>query len=81
MGSDAHGLEWIHHPSQSFYRIIPWNNLFCNTVRAEIITELILERAGPDNFKTFILELKAFRLIPVIFLQEERRLKITGNDC
>ena len=39
-----------------------------NTVRAEIITELILERAGPVIFKTFLLALKAFRLIPVIFL-------------
>ena len=36
------------------------------TVRAEIITELILERAGPVIFKTFLLELIAFRLIPVI---------------
>ena len=50
------------------------------TVRAEIITELILERAGPVIFKTFLLELKAYRLIPVIFLQEERSLKITGNE-
>ena len=36
------------------------------TVRAEIITELILERAGPVIFKTLLLELIAFRLIPVI---------------
>ena len=36
------------------------------TVRAEIITELILERAGPVIFKTFLLEIIAFRLIPVI---------------
>ena len=37
-----------------------------HTVRAEIITELIPERAGPVIFKTFLLELIAFRLIPVI---------------
>ena len=37
-----------------------------NTVRAEIITELIPKRAGPVIFKTFLLELIAFRLIPVI---------------
>ena len=36
------------------------------TVRAEIITELILKRAGPVIFKTFSLELIAFRPIPVI---------------
>ena len=36
------------------------------TVRAEIITELILKRAGPVIFKTFLLELIAFRPIPVI---------------
>ena len=37
-----------------------------NTVRAEIITELILKRAGPIIFKTFLLESIAFRPIPVI---------------
>ena len=36
------------------------------TVSAEIITELILKRAGPVIFKTFLLELIAFRPIPVI---------------
>ena len=37
------------------------------TVRAEkIITEFILERAGPVICKTFLLEFKAFRPIPVI---------------
>ena len=36
------------------------------TVRAEIIAELILKRAGPVIFKTFVLELIAFRPIPVI---------------
>ena len=35
-----------------------------NTVRAEIITELIPERAGPVIFKTFLLELIAVRPIP-----------------
>ena len=33
----------------------------------KIITELILERAGPVIFKTFLLKLIAFRPIPVIF--------------
>ena len=42
-----------------------------STVCAEIITELILERAGPVIFKTLLLEVIAFRLIPVIFLQGE----------
>ena len=37
-----------------------------NTVRAEIITELILERAGPVILKTLLLELIAFRPIPAI---------------
>ena len=37
-----------------------------DTVRAKIITELILERAGPIVFKTFLLEFITFRLIPVI---------------
>ena len=36
------------------------------TVRAEIITEPIPEKAGPVMSKTFLLELMAFRLIPVI---------------
>ena len=36
------------------------------TVRAETITELILERAGPVIFKTLLLELIAFGLNPVI---------------
>ena len=37
-----------------------------SAVRAEIITELIPERAGPVIFKTFLLELIAVRPIPVI---------------
>ena len=37
-----------------------------STVRAEIITELILKRVGPVIFKTFLLELIAFRPIPAI---------------
>ena len=36
------------------------------TVRAEISTEFILGREGPVIFKTFLLELIAFRLIPGI---------------
>ena len=48
-----------------------WNTSI--TVRAENITELILERAGPVVFKTFLLELKASRLIPVIFLFCKKR--------
>ena len=50
------------------------------TVRAEIITELILKRAGPVIFKTFLLELIAFRPIPVICPARGVKLKITGND-
>ena len=41
-------------------------NRFLTTVRAEIITELIPRRAGPVIFQTFLLELIAFRPIPVI---------------
>ena len=37
-----------------------------NTIRAEIVTESILKRSGPIIFETFLLELNAFRLIPVI---------------
>ena len=51
-----------------------------SAVCAEIITELILERAGPVIFETFLLEFIPVRLIPVICLQEEQSLKITGND-
>ena len=40
--------------------------LFVCTVRAEIITKLILESAGPVISKTFSLEFISFRLIPVI---------------
>ena len=47
------------------------------TVRAEIITEVILDRAGPVFFETSLLELIAFRLEFV--LQVEQSLKITGN--
>ena len=43
------------------------SNIFSSTVRAEIITELVLKRAGPVIFKTFLLELMAFRPIPVIY--------------
>ena len=50
-----------------------------HTVRAKIITDLILERVGQISFKTFLLESIAFRLIPVTFLQEEETLTITGN--
>ena len=42
--------------------------LFCFFYKvncAKIITEFILERAGPIIFKTFLLELIAFRLLPV----------------
>ena len=35
------------------------------TVRAETITEIILETAGPIIFETFLLEFIAFRLKPV----------------
>ena len=41
------------------------SSLRIHTVCVESITELILERAGPVIFKTFLLELRAFRLIPV----------------
>ena len=41
-------------------------NVFNIKFRAEIITELILKRACPVIFKTFLLELIAFRPIPVI---------------
>ena len=51
-----------------------------NFLASEIITELILERAGPAISKTFLLELISVRLVPVIFLQDERSLKITGKD-
>ena len=37
-----------------------------HAVRAEVITELIPERVGPVIFKTLLLELIAFRPIPVV---------------
>ena len=50
---------------------------FMFTVRAETIPELILERAGPAIFKTFLLELIAVGLIPVIC--PARRAKTENN--
>ena len=50
-------------------QVVPRNknsNFSVITVRAEIVTELILKRVGPVIFKTFLLELIAFRPIPVI---------------
>ena len=49
-----------------------------STVRAEIIAELILEGVGPIIYSTFLLELIAFRLIPLG--SPKKALKITGND-
>ena len=48
---------------------------FQNTVRAEIITELNLERAGPVIFKTFLLKIMAFRRIPVISCKKRKAWK------
>ena len=48
--------------------------------RAEIIAELIPKRAGPVIFKTLLLELIAFRLIPVICPARIAKLRITGKD-
>ena len=48
----------------TLHNVVPHQHL--HTVRAKIITELILERAGPVIFKTFLLKLIALRLIPVI---------------
>ena len=52
---------------------------FKSTVRAESITELILERAGPVIFKTFLLEIIAFRLIPVICPAGQAKPDFTDN--
>ena len=49
-----------------FLRTKKKRSVFDTTVRAEIITELILERASPVIFETFLLEFITFRLIPVI---------------
>ena len=49
------------------------------TVRGKSIVEFILESVG-QVICLLYRNLKAFRQIPVIFLQEERSLKITGND-
>ena len=52
-------------------------NEFSCTVHAEIIIELILERAGSVIFnKNFLLELIAFRLIPVIGPARRAKLEI-----
>ena len=50
------------------------------TVRAEIITEFILKRAGPVIFKTLLLELIAYRPIPVICRARGEKPEITEND-
>ena len=44
-----------------------------SAIRAESISELILERAGPVISKIFFSGIIAFRLIPVIVLQEEQK--------
>ena len=48
-----------------------------SSVLAETITKLILERASHAIFTTFVLELQAFRLIPVIC---PARRANPGND-
>ena len=61
--------ETVFGPFPSFvsHRVAHPKESSCGfTVRAEIITELILKRAGSVIFKTFFLELIAFRPIPVI---------------
>ena len=53
------------------------------TIRAETITELILERAGPATFKTSFTGVNSFQTDFCNLsckLQEEQALKITGND-
>ena len=75
LGMTPQNTSAIFPPTQSRDNI---PNLF--TVRAEIITELIMKRAGPVIFKTFLLELIAFRPIPVICPARGVSLKITGND-
>ena len=49
-----------------FGRLRAPRDSFLIPVRAEIIAEVILERACPIIFKTFLLEVIAVRLIPVI---------------
>ena len=51
-----------------------------SAVRSEAKTEFILERAGPVIFKTGLLELIAFNLIPAICPARRAYLKVTGND-
>ena len=58
VGATCGGLDWQK-----------WNirvKTLTYTVRTEIITELILERADPVIFKTFLLEIIALALFPVI---------------
>ena len=50
------------------------------TVGAEMITELILERAGPVIFKTLLLELKLSDGIQLFFLQDAARRAQPEND-
>ena len=44
-----------------------WSWITQATVRAKVITQLILDSAGPAILKTFLLELIGFRPIPVIY--------------
>ena len=50
------------------------------TGRAKTITESILERAGPIKCQTFLLEIKAFRLVPVSCPARRQNLQITVDD-
>ena len=53
--------------------------IFPGTVRAEIITELILERAAPAIFKTFDTGIKSFETDSRTFAGKRASLKITGE--
>ena len=76
-GTDLRGWTqicgFLRFSASSFWRKVccflrPHSALpLTKTVRAEIITELILARAGPEIFMNLLLDLIAFRLIPVIW--------------
>ena len=69
------------NPKASFLVGLNRQRSATSTVRAEIITELILKRAGPVIFKNLLLELIAYRPIPVICrARGPSSLKITEND-
>ena len=76
--AEVTGLQPLHTLEITAFRALATSHLKpLHTVGAKIITELIFKTAGPVIFETFLLELMAFRMIPVICpAKREQNLEI-----